>query len=133
MRAGGRDRNPFFTRLAPCIVDTADGSCRSRRSTLSAKDENKITTSSGNVFADLGFDEAEAQVLALRADLMAQLEQTLKARKMTQVAASKVLGVSQGRVSDLARGKVEKFSLDMLVTFAAKLGKPAKIELGQGS
>lgn len=99
----------------------------------SAKDENKITTSSGNMFADLGFDEAEAQVLALRADLMAQLEQTLKARKMTQVAASKVLGVSQGRVSDLARGKVEKFSLDMLVTFAAKLGKPAKIELGQGS
>ena len=39
-------------------------------------------------------------MLALRADLMAQLEQTLKARKMTQVAASKVLGVSQGRVSD---------------------------------
>ena len=81
----------------------------------------------------LYLDEAEAQVLALRADLMAQLEQTLKARKVTQVAASKVLGVSQGRVSDLARGKVEKFSLDMLVTFAAKLGKPAKIELGQGS
>ena len=41
---------------------------------------------------------------------MAQLEQTLKARKMTQVAASKVLGVSQGRVSDLARGKVEKWT-----------------------
>jgi len=37
--------------------------------------------------------------------------------------------VSQGRVSDLARGKVEKFSLDMLVTFAARLGKPARIEL----
>ena len=95
----------------------------------SASDENRITTSSGNVFADLGFDEAEAQVLALRVDLMAQLEKTIKARNMTQVAASKVLGVSQGRVSDLARGKVEKFSLDMLVRFAAKLGKPAKIEL----
>ena len=40
----------------------------------SARVENKITPSSGNVFADLGFDEAEAQVLALRADLMAQLE-----------------------------------------------------------
>lgn len=94
-----------------------------------AENKNKITASSGNVFADLGFDEAEAQVLALRADLMAQLEKTIKARKMTQVAASKVLGVSQGRVSDLSRGKVEKFSLDMLVTFAARLGKPAKIEL----
>lgn len=93
------------------------------------RDEDSITKSSGNVFADLGFDDAEAQVFALRADLMAQLEKTIKARKMTQVAASKVLGVSQGRVSDLSRGKVEKFSLDMLVTFAAKLGKPAKIEL----
>lgn len=91
--------------------------------------ENKITTSSGNVFSDLGFDDAEAQVLALRADLMAQLEQQIKARKMTQVAASRLLGVSQSRVSDLTRGKVEKFSLDTLVQFAAKLGKPAKIEL----
>ncbi len=91
--------------------------------------ESKITTSSENVFTDLGFDDAEAQVLALRADLMAQLEQQIKARKMTQMAASKLLGVSQSRVSDLARGKVEKFSLDTLVQFAAKLGKPAKIEL----
>lgn len=91
--------------------------------------EKKITRSSGNVFSDLGFDDAEAQVLALRADLMAQLEQQIKARKMTQVAASRLLGVSQSRVSDLVRGKVEKFSLDMLVQFAAKLGKPAKIEL----
>lgn len=91
--------------------------------------KNKITASSGNVFSDLGFDDAEAQVLALRADLMAQLEKQIKARKLTQVAASRLLGVSQGRVSDLARGKVEKFSLDMLVQFAARLGKPAKVEL----
>ena len=91
--------------------------------------EKKITPSSGNVFSDLGFDNAEAQVLALRADLMAQLEKQIKARKMTQVAASKLLGVSQSRVSDLTRGKVEKFSLDTLVQFAARLGKPAKIEL----
>lgn len=91
--------------------------------------EKKITPSSGNVFTDLGFDEAEAQVLALRADLMAQLEKQIKARKMTQMQAAQLLGVSQGRVSDLARGKAEKFSLDMLVQFAARLGKPAKIEL----
>ena len=95
----------------------------------SARDENKIEASSGNVFADLGFDDAEAQVLALRADLMAQVEKTIKARKMTQNAAAKLLGVTQSRVSDLKRGKVEKFSLDMLVTFAAKLGKPAQIKL----
>ncbi|MCG8276528.1 helix-turn-helix transcriptional regulator [Stenotrophomonas sp. NLF4-10] len=95
----------------------------------SAGDENRVEASSGNVFADLGFDDAEAQVLALRADLMAQVERTIRERRMTQVAASKVLGVSQSRVSDLKRGKVEKFSLDMLVTFAARLGKPAEITL----
>ena len=98
---------------------------------MSAEDESRIIRSSGNVFADLGFDEAEAQVLALRADLMAQLEKQIKARKMTQVEASRLLGVSQSRVSDLARGKVEKFSLDMLVQFAARLGKPARIELAR--
>ena len=53
--------------------------------------EDKITPSSGNVFTDLGFDEAEAQVLALRADLMAQLEKQIKARRMTQVTAAKLL------------------------------------------
>ena len=95
----------------------------------SARDENRITTSSGNVFADLGFDEAEAQVLALRADLMAQLEKAIKARKMTQVAAAKALGVSQGRVSDLARGRVEKFSLDMLVTLATRAGRHVELAL----
>jgi predicted XRE-type DNA-binding protein len=92
---------------------------------------NDITASSGNVFADLGFDDAQAQVLALRADLMAQLEKQLKARKLTQAAAAQLLGVSQSRVSDLTRGKLEKFSLDMLVQFAAKLGKRATIKLAR--
>lgn len=67
--------------------------------------------------------------MTLRADLMVQLEKQIKAQNMSQVATARLLGVSQSRVSDLARGKVEKLSLDMLVQFAAKLGKPAKIEL----
>lgn len=93
--------------------------------------EKKITPSSGNVFLDLGFDEAEAQVMALRADLMAQLARQIKVRRLTQVEAAELLGVSQSRVSDLARGKFEKFSLDMLVQFAARLGKPARIQLAR--
>lgn len=91
--------------------------------------QNHITPSSGNVFVDLGFDEAEAQVLALRADVMLQLYTEIKHRKLTQVEASRLLGVSQSRVSDLMRGKSEKFSLDMLVLFAAKLGTPARLQL----
>jgi predicted XRE-type DNA-binding protein len=93
------------------------------------RNENTVTRSSGNVFADLGFDQAETAVLTLRAELIASLKQELAARKLTQVQASKILQVSQGRVSDLSRGKVEKFSLDMLVTFAARLGKQPRLEL----
>lgn len=95
--------------------------------TINAK--NKINVSSGNVFADMGFDSAEAQVMAMRTLLTIELEKQIKAQGMTQTAIANVLGVSQARVSDLARGKVEKFSLDMLVTFAAKLGRPAHLSL----
>ncbi|PJK13208.1 transcriptional regulator [Lysobacteraceae bacterium NML120232] len=92
--------------------------------------EIQMTYSSGNVFADLGFDDAEAQVLALRADLMAQLARRLESEGMTQSVAASRLGVSQSRVSDLVRGKVERFSLDMLLTFAARLGMPARVLIG---
>lgn len=97
--------------------------------TKAPKKTSEIVASSGNVFADLGFDSAEAQVLAMRADLMIELEKQLKAQGLTQTAAAKILGVSQSRVSDLVRGKAENFSLDMLVTFAARIGKPARIVL----
>ncbi|QAU24303.1 helix-turn-helix domain-containing protein [Dyella sp. M7H15-1] len=65
----------------------------------------------------------------MRADLMIALEKQMKAQGLTQTAAAKVLGVSQSRVSDIVRGKAENFSLDMLVTFAARMGKPARIVL----
>ncbi len=78
--------------------------------------------SSGNVFADLGFAPEEAAILQMRADLMAELRNVIKARKLTQGRAAKLLGVSQSRVSDLVRGKWEKFSLEMLITLATRAG-----------
>jgi len=91
--------------------------------------KSRITASSGNVFADLGFDSAEAQVMAMRTDLMIALEKAIKAQGMTQNAAATLLGVSQARVSDLMRHRADKFSLDMLLIFSARLGKPAKLHL----
>jgi len=78
--------------------------------------------SCGNVFADLGFDEQEAANLKLRSQLMIEVEKDLMGKKLTQQAAAKVLGISQPRVSDLKRGKVDKFTIDMLVNFLTKLG-----------
>jgi predicted XRE-type DNA-binding protein len=78
--------------------------------------------SSGNVFVDLGYSPDEAAILQMRADLMANLRKFIKARKLTQSKAAEMLGVSQSRVSDLARGKWEKFSLEMLIILATKAG-----------
>jgi predicted XRE-type DNA-binding protein len=78
--------------------------------------------SSGNVFVDLGYSPDEAAILQMRADLMANLCKFIKARKLTQLKAAEMLGVSQSRISDLARGKWERFSLEMLIILATKAG-----------
>jgi predicted XRE-type DNA-binding protein len=81
-----------------------------------------VLNSSGDAFLDLGFSPEKAAILQMRADLMANLRKVIKARKLTQAKAAKLLGVSQSRVSDLVRGKWEKFSLEMLITLATRAG-----------
>ena len=82
----------------------------------------EILKSSGNVFLDMGYSPDEAAILQMRADLIARLRKVIKAKKLTQAKAAKLLGVSQSRVSDLVRGKWEKFSLEMLITLATRAG-----------
>ncbi|MEW6219335.1 MAG: helix-turn-helix transcriptional regulator [Thermodesulfobacteriota bacterium] len=82
----------------------------------------EILDSSGNVFADLGFSPDEAAILQMRADLMSDLRKFIKAKELTQAQAAAILGVSQSRVSDLAGGKWERFSLEMLITLATRAG-----------
>jgi len=81
-----------------------------------------VVNSSGNVFIDLGYSPEEAAILQMRADLMADLRRFIKAKKLTQAKAAEMLGVSQSRVSDLIRGKWEKFSLEMVITLATRAG-----------
>ena len=54
---------------------------------------------------------------------MSNLRKTIREREWTQEEAAKVLNIGQSRVSDLMRGKWEKFSLDMLITLAVILPK----------
>lgn len=99
-----------------------------KKSTRRWKDD-RITPSSGNVFVDLGFDEAEARVMALRAQLMLRLSRELKARGWTQAQAAKRLGVTQPRVSKLNKGAWQDFSLDMLLTLAGRAGLNAELRV----
>jgi len=93
------------------------------------KEKLKITKSSGNVFLDLGFPPDEAAILAMRSDLMCQLETLIRDKQWSQAEAAQVLGISQSRVSDLIRGKFEKLSLDMLITLATRAGKKVQLKL----
>jgi predicted XRE-type DNA-binding protein len=81
-----------------------------------------MTKSSGNVFIDLGYSAEEAAILQMRADLLADLRKLIKAKRLIQAKAAEILGVSQSRVSDLIRGKWERFSLEMLITLATRAG-----------
>lgn len=82
---------------------------------------------SDNVFRDLGFPEAEAVNLMARAELMMMIEKIIKERGLTQTEAAKVLAVAQPRLSDLYKGKIERFTIDMLMKWLAKLGKQVTI------
>jgi predicted XRE-type DNA-binding protein len=82
----------------------------------------RIRRSKGNVFRDLGFDAAESENLRLRSDLMIELSKLVRSRRLTQDKAAAMFGVSQPRVSDLMRGRIDRFSVDMLVAMLGKAG-----------
>lgn len=92
-----------------------------------------VIDSSGNVFSDLGFDPGEAAILQMRAKLMNDLRTRIESSGMTQTEAAQRLGVGQSRVSDLMRGKWEKFSLEMLITLEARMGRQVTLEFASGA
>lgn len=88
---------------------------------------SKVTRGSGNVFVDLGFSPEESANLQLRSDLIVQLRKRLATLGDTQADWASILGVSQPRVSDLVRGKIERFSVDTLINFLGKTGAEVRL------
>lgn len=89
--------------------------------------------STGNVFKDLGFSDDEAENLKIRADLMIELTRLIEAQALTQSAAAELLGVTQPRVSDLMRGKIDRFSVDTLIEMLGHAGACVSIVVTQRS
>ncbi len=89
--------------------------------------------STGNVFSDLGFGEDEAENLKVRADLMIELTRLIEAQGLTQVASAELLGVTQPRVSDLMRGKIDRFSVDSLIEMLGHAGACVSVVVTQRS
>ncbi len=92
----------------------------------------KITPSTGNVFRDLGFQRDEAEHLLIRADLMIEVQKIIASRRLKQNVAAKVLRVSQPRVSDLLRGRIDLFSTDALIDMLTRLGARVRVTVKPG-
>ena len=89
----------------------------------------KVTPSTGNVFRDLGFRHEEAEHLLVRADLLIQVQKLIASRRLKQRATAKILSVSQPRVSDLLRGRIDLFSTDALIDMLARLGARVRLTI----
>lgn len=100
-----------------------------------------VTPKDGNIFADLGFNSDAATALLVEADeeiaqrqvMRETLAETLitwmSEKKLKQEDAAAVLRISRPRVSDISRKKVERFSVDTLITLANRAGKKVKLEI----
>lgn len=82
----------------------------------------QVRRSSGNVFRDLGFSRQEAEHLKIRSDLMIRLTKLIETRRLTQARAARLFGVTQPRISDLVRGKIDRFSVDSLIKMLGNAG-----------
>ena len=89
-----------------------------------------MTISKGyhNVFEALEDNPAMAQNLKIRSELMITLRQYIKDAGLGQKEAADVFGVHQPRISDLMRGKIDKFTIDKLVNMLARIGKTVKVK-----
>ena len=95
---------------------------------MSKKDKH-ITDSSGNVFTDLGFEQAEAENLLVRSKLMAAIKSYIKTEGVTQTEAAKRFDVAQSRISEIYQGKIELFSVDKLINMLSRVGRHVEITI----
>ena len=86
-----------------------------------------IDVGSGNVFADLGYPDAKERTLKVQ--LAMEVNRLLKARGTTQAEAAAALGILQPHVSDLARYRLDRFSVERLMGFLVALGRDVEIRI----
>jgi predicted XRE-type DNA-binding protein len=90
-------------------------------------DANRVTASSGNVFADMGLEDADE--LLIKADLAISIASIIKQRGLSQTAAASVLGIDQPKISRLVRGDLYGFSIDQLIRLVGALGQKVRLTI----
>ena len=96
-----------------------------RNAEMIKETDGAITRGTGNVFADLGYADAEERQTKLR--LAHAINGVIARRRLSQAAAAKKLGVNQPKVSALANYKLDGFSVERLMTFLTALDQDVEI------
>ena len=91
----------------------------------------RMTRSTGNVFREVGFSAAEAEHLRVRAELMVALQKTISNRALKRAKAARLLRVTEPRVSDLMRGRIDLFGADTLIDMLTCLGAGITVTVRQ--
>ena len=91
--------------------------------------ETRVEHGTGNVFADLGYPDADAHLL--KAELVARIDEIIRQRGLKQVEAAELLGLSQPDVSRLLRGNFREYSMERLLRLLTVLGRDVKIVIRQ--
>jgi predicted XRE-type DNA-binding protein len=97
----------------------------SRSAKTTKTDDVEITCGTGNVFADLGYADAEERQTKLR--LAFAINEVVARRRLAQAAAAEKLGINQPKVSALANYKLDGFSVERLMTFLTALDQDVEI------
>lgn len=84
-----------------------------------------------SVFEDLGFSPDHAERLRIRSELAWLVRRELKNRGLNQTQGAALFGVTQPRLSDLLRGKINQFSIDALVSMLAHAGIPISVGVSE--
>ena len=92
-----------------------------------AKKRSEVQVGTGNVFADLGY--ADARERSIKVELAMEVNRILGKQRLTQEGAAKLLGMRQPHVSDLARYRLNRFSVERLMDFLTRLGKDVEIRI----
>ncbi len=82
-----------------------------------------------NVWDALEDTQTEAASMTMRSSLLIAIEQSVRAWNVTQTEAASRLGVTQPRLNDLLRGRIQNFSLDALVDLAARAGLSVRLDI----
>jgi predicted XRE-type DNA-binding protein len=82
-----------------------------------------------NVWDALEDSPEEAATMKIRSNVMIAINNTVRRWNTTQARAARRLGITQPRLNDLLRGKINKFSLDTLLTLATRAGLKVKIDV----